>query len=75
MKQILKGKVASNKMKGTVTVEVTRLKKHPLYGKYIKISKKYKSDTKEEIKEGAEVEIELVSPMSKDKKWKVIKTL
>lgn len=75
MRQILEGKVVSNKMRSTVTVEVLRFKKHPLYGKYIKISKKHKAHSDEQIKEGKNVLIESTKPKSKDKKWKVIKVL
>jgi small subunit ribosomal protein S17 len=75
MRQILEGKIISNKMRGTVVVSVSRLKKHPLYGKYIKISKKYKAHSSEQISEGKNVIIESIKPMSKDKKWKVIKVL
>lgn len=75
MSQILEGQVTSNKMRDTLTVKVTRLKKHPVYGKYIKISKKYKVHCKEQISEGANVIIESTKPESRDKKWKVIKVL
>lgn len=75
MRQILQGKVISNKMRGTVTVEVLRFKKHPMYGKYIRVSKKYKAHSGESIKEGLNVVIESSKPISKDKKWKVIKII
>lgn len=70
-----KGKVVSNKMRKTVVVEVARLKKHPIYKKYLKLSKKYKAHTNELIEEGKSVIIESAKPISKDKKWKVIKIL
>ena len=75
MSQILEGKVVSNKMRGTLIVNVTRLKKHPIYGKYIKISKKYKVHCEEQISEGANVIIESTKPKSRDKKWKITKVL
>ncbi len=71
--QQLKGKVVSNKMQKTVVVEVARLKKHPLYGKFMKISKKFKAHTEDLIPEGSTVLIESSKPISKNKKWKVIK--
>lgn len=74
MKHLI-GKVISNKTKSTVTVKVSRLKKHRLYNKYIKISRKYKAHTNEEIEEGKNVAIESTKPISKEKKWKVIKIL
>jgi small subunit ribosomal protein S17 len=73
MAKRLKGKIISNKMKQTVTVLVTRLVKHPLYGKYIKKSTKYKAHTEEVIPEGTAVVIESCKPLSKFKRWKVIK--
>jgi len=75
MAQELKGKIVSNKMRKTVVVEVSRLKKHRLYGKFMKISKKYKAHTEEEIPEGSTVIIKSAKPISKDKRWKVIKIL
>jgi len=75
MIQTLKGKIVSNKMLRTVVVEVSRLKKHPLYGKYFTISKRYKAHTDEKIEEGKIVLIEPTRPISKGKKWKVIKIL
>lgn len=62
-------------MNGTVTVKVSRLKKHLLYGKYIKVHKKYKAFVEEKLDEGTEVTIESTKPISKDKKWKVIKKI
>ncbi|MEK7503181.1 MAG: 30S ribosomal protein S17 [Patescibacteria group bacterium] len=75
MVQTLKGKIVSNKMLRTVVVEVSSLKKHPVYGKYFTISKRYKAHTDEKIDEGKIVLIEPTKPVSKDKKWKVTKVL
>ena len=75
MAQELKGKIVSNKMAKTAVVEVSRLKKHRLYGKFIKISKKYKAHADEQIPEGATVIIKSTRPISKGKKWKIIKIL
>ena len=75
MAQELKGKIVSNKMQRTVVVKVSRVKKHPIYGKYIKISKKYKAHSEESIPEGKTVILEPTKPLSKDKKWRVIKVL
>ncbi len=72
MSQILKGKIVSNKTAKTVVVEVNHLKKHRIYGKYMKISKRYKVHTEEQIPEGSVVEIVSSRPISKDKKWKVV---
>lgn len=75
MAQILKGKIVSNKMRNTVVVEVTRLKRHPIYGKQIKVSDRYKAHTAKEIPEGAIVEIKASRPRSGGKKWEVIESI
>ena len=73
MKKRLKGEVVSDKMDKTVVVVVKRLVTHPLYKKKYTISKKYKAhDEKNEYKVGDFVEIEQVSPISKEKKWRVV---
>lgn len=72
-KRKLTGKVISDKMQKTVVVEVERMKEHPKYKRRFKVHKKYKAhDEKGEYKTGQTVVIEECSPMSKDKKWKVI---
>lgn len=72
----LQGKITSDKMDKTVVVEVERVKEHPRYKKRFKVHKKYKAhDEKNEFSVGEEVVIEEVRPISKDKKWKVIKKL
>lgn len=71
-KKTLKGRVVSNKMTGTVVVEVTRLKEHKKYKKRYKISKRYKADDpKNEYRIGDLVIIEECRPLSKEKRWKV----
>lgn len=70
---ILKGKVVSDKMDKTVVVSISRFIKHPLYGKFYKVSKKYKAhDEENKSKIGDTVEIVEVRPMSKDKRFKVV---
>ncbi len=72
-KRQLKGKIISDKMLKTVVVEVERIKKHPKYKKRYKVHKKYKAhNEKTEYKINDKVIIEECSPISKDKKWKVI---
>ena len=73
-KNILKGVVVSDKMDKTVVVSVSRFVKHPLYGKFYKISKKYKAhDADNDCKIGDSVEIVETKPISKDKKFRIIK--
>lgn len=72
-KKILQGIVVSDKMKKTVVVQVERIKEHPKYKRRYKIHKKYKAhDEKQEYHVGDKVVIEETSPISKDKKWKVV---
>jgi small subunit ribosomal protein S17 len=70
---ILSGVVTSDKMKDTVVVKVSRFLKHPKYGKYIKIDKKYKAHDAGNTKHvGDKVEIIETKPISKDKHFKLI---
>lgn len=70
---ILKGVVVSDKMDKTVVVSVSRFIKHPLYGKFYKVSKKYKAhDEENKYKTGDSVEMIETKPISKDKRFKVI---
>jgi len=72
-KRILIGTVTSDKTDKTVTVQVERKVKHPLYGKIIRRSKKYHAhDEKNEFAMGDTVRIEETKPISKTKTWKVI---
>jgi len=71
---ILKGVVVSDKMDKTIVVSVSRFIKHPLYGKFYKVSKKYKAhDETNQHKIGDQVEIIETKPISKDKRFKVVK--
>lgn len=68
----LTGTVVSDKMNKTVTVLVERKVKHPLYGKIIRLSKKYHAhDENNEFHPGDIVVIEECRPLSRTKTWKV----
>jgi small subunit ribosomal protein S17 len=70
---ILKGVVTRDKMAKTVIVTVSRFIKHPLYGKFYKVNKKYKAhDEEKKYKVGDNVEIVETRPISKDKHFKVV---
>lgn len=70
------GKVVSDKMDKTVTVLVERRAKHPLYGKVIRLSKKYHAHDETNVcNEGDTVVIEESRPYSKTKTWTVVKVL
>jgi small subunit ribosomal protein S17 len=71
-KRTLTGTVVSNKMTNTIVVKVITKKRHPLYGKVVTSSKKYKAETKGKAYEvGAKVAIVEARSFSKDKKWLV----
>jgi small subunit ribosomal protein S17 len=72
-KRVLTGTVVSDKGDKTVVVRVERRVKHPLYGKIIKLSKKYHAhDAANEFHAGEIVRIEECAPISKLKTWKVV---
>ncbi len=74
-KKTLQGVVVSDKMQKTLVVQVERYVKDPKYGKYMKISKKYKAHNENgEIKVGDKVTIQECRPLSKDKHFTVITT-
>jgi len=75
-KKKLEGTIISVKMEKTVVVKVERIKKHPKYKRRYKAFKKYKADRGEiKCQEGDRVVIEECRPISKEKKWRVIKRL
>jgi small subunit ribosomal protein S17 len=70
----LLGKVVSDKMDKTVIVEVVRRSRDAMYKKYVRNRERYKAhDEKNEFKVGDRVEIMEHRPISKDKRWKVVK--
>ncbi|GBD33861.1 30S ribosomal protein S17 [bacterium HR34] len=75
-KKELIGEVVSTKMQKTLVVKVARVKVHPKYKKRIVVHKKYKAHYEEgNFKEGDKVLIRESRPISKDKKWVVVKKL
>lgn len=72
-RKVLSGRVVSNKMQKTVAVEVVTTKRHRLYGKVLRRSKKYMAhDEEEACGEGDWVRIEESRPLSRRKRWRVI---
>jgi len=68
--KILKGVVVSDKMQKTAVVEVLRLKKHPKYKKYYKVTKRLKAHNPEnQYHVDDKVFIQETRPMSKEKRW------
>jgi small subunit ribosomal protein S17 len=72
----LTGRVISNKMQKTVTVEIERLIKHEPYGKFIRRTTKLLAhDEKGECAEGDLVKIGPCRPLSRRKSWQLIEVL
>ena len=72
----LSGRVISNKMNKTITVQVDRRIRHPLYGKIVtRHTKLHAHDESNECKEGDLVQIEECRPLSKSKAWRLVKVL
>ncbi len=68
------GVVSSAKSDKTIVVEVKSVKVHPKYKKRFTVSSKYKvHDEKNEHKEGDKVSFVECRPLSKDKRWRVVK--
>lgn len=72
-KQELLGKVVSDKGNKTIIVATETYKKHPLYGKRVKYTKKYAVHDEENIaKIGDTVRIVATRPLSKTKRYKLV---
>jgi len=70
------GKVVSDKMEKTIVVAVETYKKHDLYHKRIKYTKKFKAhDENNEAKIGDVVRIMETRPLSKDKRWRLVEVV
>jgi small subunit ribosomal protein S17 len=70
------GVVSSNKMNKTITVSIERKVMHPLYGKYLKKTKKLMAhDEKQEASIGDTVRIMETRPMSKSKRWRLVEII
>ena len=72
-RKVRTGTVVSDKMQKTIVVTVETVKPHPLYGKRVKHTKKYKAhDEMNEAKVGDTVKIMETRPLSKDKRWRLV---
>ncbi|HZO91428.1 MAG TPA: 30S ribosomal protein S17 [Chthonomonadaceae bacterium] len=70
------GRVVSNKMQKTVVVAVENKVRHPLYGKIMRRTTKFKAhDERNECNEGDTVEIMETRPLSKEKRWRVVRII
>ena len=67
------GKVVSDKMDKTIVVAVETYKRHPLYNKRVRYTKKFKAhDENNEAKIGDTVRIMETRPLSKEKRWRLV---
>jgi len=70
------GVVVSNKMDKTITVQVERRLMHPIYGKFVKRSKKFFAhDEENTCNVGDKVRIMETRPLSKMKRWRLVEIL
>ena len=70
------GKVLSNKMQKTITVAVDRKVKHPIYGKFVNRTTKFKAhDETNTAGIGDTVRIMETRPLSKDKRWRLVEII
>jgi len=74
-RKVRQGIVVSNKMEKTVVVKIERRVQHPIYGKVVLRSKKFKAHDLIGCDEGDRVEIMETKPISRDKCWRVTQIL
>jgi small subunit ribosomal protein S17 len=75
-RKVYTGRVVSDKMDKTITVVVETHKKHPLYGKRVKYSKKFKAhDEQNQAKIGDIVRIMETRPLSATKRFRLIEVV
>ena len=75
-RKIRVGRVVSDKMDKTITVELTRTMRYPLYGRVIRKNRKLKAhDEHGEASIGDVVEVMETRPLSKMKRWRLIKII
>ncbi|WP_075980324.1 30S ribosomal protein S17 [Bacillus massilinigeriensis] len=75
-RKVYTGRVVSDKMDKTITVLVETYKKHPLYGKRVKYSKKFKAhDEQNSAKVGDIVRIMETRPLSATKRFRLVEVV
>lgn len=76
LRKIRIGVVTSNKMEKTVTISVERKLRHPIYGKFVKKSKKFHAhDANNDCGIGDLIKIMETRPLSKTKRWRMLEIL
>ena len=75
-RKLRQGKVVSAKMEKTIIVVIESRVRHPLYGKFMKRSKRFKAhDEQGACGEGDTVEIMETRPLSKEKRWRLVRVI
>jgi small subunit ribosomal protein S17 len=75
-RKVRQGRVVSDKMNQTIVVAIAQIVRHPLYGKTMRRTKKFKAhDENNECGVGDTVEIMETRPISKEKRWRVVKVI
>ncbi|MFA6949710.1 MAG: 30S ribosomal protein S17 [Lentimicrobiaceae bacterium] len=70
------GVVVSNKMEKSITVQVERREKHPIYGKFVKRASKFVAhDESNDCNIGDTVRIAETRPLSKNKCWRLVEII
>jgi len=75
-RRTLEGTVTSDRCAKTITVEVQRTFRHPKYKKYVrKVARYHAHDEKDEAKRGDRVEIRACRPLSRTKRWLLVRII
>ena len=74
-RKVRQGRVVSSKMEKTVVVAVESRVRHPLYGKFMRRTTKFKAHDEQSCGEGDTVEIMETRPLSKEKRWRVVRII
>ena len=73
-RKVMQGMVTSNKMSKTLVIQIDRKVKHPMYEKFVsRRTKLYAHDEKGEAKVGDIVEVVQTRPLSKLKRWRLVR--
>ncbi len=76
VQRTLMGRVVSDRMDKTITVATERREKHPVYGKYLRMTTKlHVHDENNECKIGDKVTIKQCRPLSKSKSWTLVEVV
>lgn len=75
-RKVLRGVVVSDKMDKTIVVEIDTSKSHPLYGRHVKYTTKFKAhDENNEAHVGDTIEVMETRPLSKDKHFRLVRVV